>query len=262
MKLRFSKRDTLIVSITVLLLVLLIVYAQFLKLSPLESDLDMKKQSLKTEEKLLEVMKQKQMASTKQIVENTKELQKKVPVKPLQQQIILDLEQAENVSNSQILSMSFALDGTVTVEHPEADTANGSPQPNADANQTADQQQGTNGQADQTNQPAGAETSTLKKMTVQLSVESPDYEAFEKFVNTLESLNRIVVVEAINYAGGQEITSLDQKPEKLSYSLTVSAYYMPELDDLLVDLPKIDAPVPAGKTNPLSQFAPTVQTQP
>jgi type IV pilus assembly protein PilO len=78
----------------------------------------------------------------------------------------------------------------------------------------------------------------------------------EKFISTLESLNRIVVVESINYSGGQEITSLEKEPaaDKLSYSLSVSAYYLPTLNDLIADLPKIDAPGPANKKNPLSAF--------
>jgi type IV pilus assembly protein PilO len=102
----------------------------------------------------------------------------------------------------------------------------------------------------------------LKKLTVSLSVESPSYEDLEKFIDTLESLNRIVVVESISYSGGQEITSLDQEDEPLSYSLTISAFYMPSLTDLAAELPKIDAPAPAGKDNPLSQFSATIGTQP
>lgn len=101
----------------------------------------------------------------------------------------------------------------------------------------------------------------LKKLTISLSVESPTYEDLEKFISTLESLNRIVVVESINYSGGKEITSLDIEPadKKLSYSLSVSAYYLPTLNDLIAELPKIDAPAPANKKNPLSTFTDVVE---
>ena len=70
------------------------------------------------------------------------------------------------------------------------------------------------------------------------------------------------MVESISYTGGQEITSLDQEVKPISYSLTISAFYMPSLADLAADLPKIDAPAPAGKDNPLSEFPATTQTQP
>jgi len=102
----------------------------------------------------------------------------------------------------------------------------------------------------------------MKKLTVSLSVESPSYEKLEKFIATLESLKRIIVVESISYSGGQEITSLDQEDQPLTYSLTISAFYMPSLTDLAAELPKIDAPKPAGKDNPLSQFSASTDIQP
>lgn len=247
MKLRFSKRDKLIVGVGALLLVLLIVYAQFFLLKPLKSDQGIKQQSLKTEQKLLEIVSQKKGDTTGNKAEDTSALQKQVPVKPLQEQFILDLEKAENVSNSKITSMGFSKDGEVAVaaEQATAEATNTAPNtPNAAAVQTTDKQ------------PAAPATPKgMKKLTVSLSVESPTYEELEKFIETLESLPRIVVVESITYSGGTEITSLDQEDKPLSYSLTISTYYMPELADLQPQLPKIDTPLPANKENPLSQFS-------
>lgn len=272
MKLHFSKRDNLILAITALLLILLIVYAQFLKLSPLKTDLETKQQTLKTEQKLLDTVVKQNAESNNKVNENTRELQKKVPVKPLQEQLILDLEKAETVSGSQIKSMGFSMDGTVSVQpqQPAAENSSGAQNTTGQAvsnqttaNQGTDSQaaanQGTSGQA--AAQPAAA-APALKKLTVQLSVESPNYQQFEKFVETLESLKRIVVVEAISYSGGQEVTAVQTEEQKLTFTLTVSAFYMPDLADLKADVPKIDAEPPAGKTNPLTEFPTTSQTQP
>lgn len=253
MKLRFSKRDKLIVAAGTLLLVLLIVYAQFFKLTPLKSDLGLKQQALTTEQKLLDVLSQKKVDSAKTNAEDTRVLQKKIPVEPLQDQFILDLEKAENVSNSKISSMGFSKDADV------ASTDQANPEnTNTAQNTTQDQNAAAQGDASQpaANQQAAAAVPTgMKKLTVNLSVESPTYEDLEKFIGTLESLPRIVVVESINYAGGQEITSLDQEDAPISYTLTISAFYLPQLADLKAELPKIDAPAPAGKANPLSQFS-------
>ena len=255
MKLRFSKKQSLIIGVVTLLVVLFLVYAQFFKLSPLKSDLTNKQQSLESEQKLLEIVSQKKAEDTKKTTVDTRELQKKLPVKPLQEQLILDLEKAENLSKSKISSMSFSKDADVntTADQATAENENGQ---QATTNQTD-----TN-QATASQQTASAQIGGLKKLTVSLSVESPGYEDLEKFIDTLESLNRIVVVESISYSGGQEITSLDQEDEPLSYSLTISAFYMPSLTDLAAELPKIDAPAPAGKDNPLSQFSATTGTQP
>jgi type IV pilus assembly protein PilO len=258
MKLRFSKRQSLIIGIVALLVVLFLVYAQFFKLAPLKSDLGIKQQTLESEQKLLEIVSQKKAEDTKKTTEDTKELQKKLPVKPLQEQLILDLEKAENLSNSKISSMGFSKDADVTLA---ADPANAE---NANAQQTTENQAATTTSTQEAagQQTTSTPTSGMKKMTISLSVESPSYEELEKFIETLESLKRIIVVESISYSGGEEITSLAQEHQPLTYSLTISAFYMPSLDDLAAELPKIDAPEPAGKDNPLSQFSATTETQP
>jgi type IV pilus assembly protein PilO len=248
MKLSFSKKHKLILLVGILLIVLLVVFAQFFKLSPLKSDLESKEQTLASEQKLLESISQNKLDETKKVTEDTRELQKKVPVSPLQEQFILDLEKAENVSNSKISTMSFSKDVDVPMvtEAPVTENTETTEVPEVETVQEAS--------ADQ----AAPTTSTgLKKLNVNLSVESPTYEDIEKFIATLESLKRIVVVESINYSGGEEMTTLDPEKEKepISYTLTVSAYYLPGLEDLIAELPKIDAPVPAKKKNPLNTFS-------
>jgi type IV pilus assembly protein PilO len=246
MKLRLSKNEKLTLLIGTLLVVLLIFIGQFLLLKPLNSDLKVKEQSLKTEQQVLETITQKRMDDTAKVVENTRELQKRVPVTPLQEQIILDLERAENVSNSHISSIGFSVGTDVAMTGGETQEG------------AAETQEATSEDADAaTQQPVAPAVSGVKKITMSLSVDSPNYEQLEKFISTLESLNRIVVVENISYSGGQEVTSLSQgtENEKLTYSLSISAYYLPTLEDLLADLPKIDAPAPANKKNPLSSFA-------
>jgi type IV pilus assembly protein PilO len=248
MKLSFSKKHKLILLVGILLIVLLVVFAQFFKLSPLKSDLESKEHTLATEQKLLESITQNKLDETKKVTEDTRELQKKVPVSPLQEQFILDLEKAENVSNSKISTMSFSKDVDVPMETeaPVTETTETTEVPEVETVQEASAEQA-----------APAPSTGLKKLSVNLSASSPAYEDIEKFIATLESLKRIVVVESINYSGGEEITTLDPEKEKepISYTLTVSAYYLPGLEDLIAELPKIDAPAPANKKNPLNAFS-------
>jgi type IV pilus assembly protein PilO len=273
MKLSFSKRESLILGIGILLLVLFFVFAQFYYLTPLKGDLTREQQTLNLEQKQLEITSQKNAVNTNTTMNDTKELQQMIPVKPLEDQFILDLEKAETLSNSQIKSMSFTKDADANGGTNQANQQNANGQANTAANQNgikqntapqnnanqnnANQNQTNQGSANQANKPASAAPSGLKKLTVNLSIESPNYAQIEKFIGTLESLKRIVVVESISYTGGQEITSLAQSTQPLSYNLTVSAFYMPTLADLTAQLPKIDAPAPANKQNPLSQFPDT-----
>ncbi|MEH7074210.1 hypothetical protein [Neobacillus drentensis] len=261
MKLRFSKRDKLIIGAGTLLLVLVIVYAQLLILTPLNSDIGIKQQALETEQKFLEIISQRKTNSETKQTEDTRELQKKVPVEPLQEMLILDLEKAETISNSQIKSMTFTKNAEVNPAEGQDNAVNGNAQQNSSTNQNST----TQGETIQTGTNIQSEPEApkgLKKLTVSLSVESPSYEEFEKFIETLESLKRIVVIESIDYAGGSEITSLEQASQPFTYMLTASAFYMPELTDLEAEVPKIDAPESANKDNPLSQFPDTAQTQP
>ncbi len=252
MKLSLSKKNKLILLFSALLFVLFIVFAQFILLAPLKTDLKLKEQTLETEQQLVDSMMQNQVVESAEVTEGTRELQKRVPVTPLQEQFILDLEKAENVSNSKISSMSFSKDVDVTIESNPAGTENA-----GTAEGTTATEETATDPAIQQNAPAAS--NGLKKITVSLSVESPTYEDLEKFIETLESLKRIVVVEAINYTGGEEITTLEKEDEALSYSLTVTAYYLPLLNDLIAELPKIDAPAPANKKNPLSSFSDTTK---
>lgn len=261
MKLRLSKIDKTILFTGTLFLVLIIVFSQFIKLSPLKNDVKMKQQSLTTEQKLLDVVTQKKADDTAKVVEDTRELQKRVPVKPLLEQFILDLEKAETVSKSVVSSMSFTKDADVLTATTESattpDQSNATSQETAATEQSSTENQEAAAATDQ--QTAPTASNGLKKLTVSLSVESPTYEDLEKFIETLESLDRIVVVESISYSGGEEITSLEQEKEPLAYSLTISAYYLPTLGDLIAELPKIDAPAPANKKNPLSSFSDTTK---
>jgi type IV pilus assembly protein PilO len=272
MKLLFSPKEKIIFAAAVFILILYIVLLQFYFLSPLKSDLKVKQQTLQTEQKLVETMQQKQTGNNETWNENTTELQKEIPVKPLQDQFILDLQQAEAVSDSQIKSMSFADGGQAAAASTQTATTSSSTQTQADTSTSqtntsggASQQQnaqttsGAGGQQN-TQNPSTAQTPSqpaVSKLTVQLSIESQHYEDLEKFINTLEGLKRITVVEAINYTGNSEITSLDQESKSLTYTLTVTAYYLPGLPDLEKQLPKVDYPAPANKENPLSQFANT-----
>lgn len=285
MKLRFSKRDKWILTAAIILIILVFFYAQFILIAPLKSDLALKQQSLKTEQQLLDKTEQKKAVPAVLTADYTRALQEKVPVKPLEDQLILDLEKAESLSNSQIKSMTFSKDVQVnTATNP---AGQGTAQPNTNGgqpsagtgqqnppqaqpavNQTV-QNQGNTGAATPgtatppVNHPAqqttagtaAAAQSGLKKLTVQLSVESPSYEEFEKFIGTIESLQRIVVVENISYSGGQEVTSISQAVKPLAYSLTISTFYMSGLTDLQPGLPKMDAPAPADKQNPLSTIS-------
>lgn len=252
MRLHFSKKANMIFAFCLLLFAIGIIYTQFLYVNPLKSELKLKRQTLVTEQNLLNAMIHKQGYNSDSTIANTNELQKNLPVEPNQDQFIVDLEQAETVSNSQIQSMNFSKDEQSNTQVDQNKDASGNiVQQNdftANGNTVQENTNSTENQSKESVLPIG-----VKKLTVQLSVESQGYEEFEKFINALEGLKRIVVVEEITYSVGNELISIDKGNKPLSYNLTVSTFYMPGLTDLKGQLPKMEAPNPAKKQNPLNQ---------
>ncbi len=108
MTFRFSKKEILILVLAVLLTSAIIFAAYNFYISPKKQDIETKTSTLKSEQQVLATLAQQQNKKTNLTVESIAALQRKVPVKPQLEQLILDLEKAEIVSGSQIKNMSFA----------------------------------------------------------------------------------------------------------------------------------------------------------
>jgi type IV pilus assembly protein PilO len=277
MNLRFSKKETIILVLTVLVTIFLVAGGYFFYLSPKKQEIANKQTTLKSEQELLDTLKKQTAQKSSMSAKSIAVLQRKVPVKDQIEQLILDLEKAEIISGSVIKNMTFA-EGEVSA--PAQQNTQQQQEGNNDAQQSdankqqdadADKQQNEDGVAgnsetasqqavktEQTgdndqNKPASLPEG-IKKVTVTLQVESSDYEELRKFIETLENLPRAIVVETVSFSSPGEITYLDTEEKKLNYSLTISAFYMPGLTDLVDKLPGLVTPPPANKSNPFPQF--------
>jgi type IV pilus assembly protein PilO len=235
MTVRFSKQQVVI--LLLLLVVLGAVFAglYFYMLYPRYQQIEQLTDTVTSEKKILAAIKADAAKQRDELPESIVALQKKIPVKPMTEQLLLDLEKAEVVSGSTISNMSFSEGEKVAAET------------NASSN-------GASSSSSSSPLPDG-----LKKVTVQLTVQSPSYYQMERFLQTLENLDRIVSIESLSFAGNPELTSVDTKVNPLAYSLTVSAFYYPKLADLQKLLPQLDVPPPSEKDNPLTEVIPRGQ---
>ena len=64
-------------------------------------------------------------------------------------------------------------------------------------------------------------------------------------------MKRILIIDAIDFASNGEVTTADAEDEILEVTLSFSAFYRPDLIALADTLPKVDAPPPANKVDPL-----------
>lgn len=235
---KLLKKENLLIFVEILLIIGLLAGGYFLIISPKITQVTMKENELKSQEQLLSVLQTQDTPTSSVTVENATALQKQVPVKPQTEQLLLDIEKAEVASGSFVSNMQFS-DGEVQ-------------------NQTGNEQQGNtqqnaNGNAE-TNKQTTSLPNGLKKVTVDITIESPDYPELEKFIKTIEKSERILVVEAIDFTANDEIISDDQTDKILTSQVKLSAFYMPTLSDLIDQLPKLETPEPAHKKNPFSYF--------
>ena len=209
-----KQKEVGLIVLSVLFCLAIIAYAYFTFYSPKKESLAMAETTLTTDRQRLFSLEQ-QLADQPEIpLVSSLELQKKVPVEPLTELILLQVEKAEVVSQSMVQSISFA-EAPFVIEAP----------------------------------PEGVET--LQQLAVSMTIETANFKNLETFIDELEKLDRILVVESIAFGSPGELTTADQEQGKLSLSLTFSAFFRPDLIELLDEVPKVDTPPPADKVNPL-----------
>ncbi|WP_057761678.1 LysM peptidoglycan-binding domain-containing protein [Cytobacillus praedii] len=234
------KNNILLIILSIFLLTAFFVGIYFFWFFPKMEKVKLKEMELQSQEQLLSALKNKGEKTVKHPVESTIHLQEQVPVKPMAQQLLLDIEKAEVVSGSFVANMTFQ-DGEA-IELDDSQNVDAENSEEAETDGTAEEEISTP-------LPVGVE-----KITVNLTIESQSYFEFESFLQILENLNRIVVVEAIDFTANEEIIEESQENTPITYQVTLSAFYMPTLSDLLEHLPKIETPKPANKKNPFSSF--------
>ncbi|MDM5315102.1 hypothetical protein QUF49_03785 [Fictibacillus sp. b24] len=248
----------------ILLFLMCGIYGYFGLLSPLHQQIESVDAEMKQQKTFLDNA-TAPAAVTTQNSENTFALQEEVPVKPLVDQLMLQFEKAEVLSDSLILTMDFS-DGEASEDEEvaeEENTEETAPEVNAEAETDAPAAEENVSNADddidtsETTTPPAPEVlpQGVKKITAEMSVVSKNYEGILKFIKTVEELKRVIVVEAITFSGMDELemAAADAVTNQLKYEITISAYYLPELTDYLKDLPRGEFPAPNGKENPLIQ---------
>ncbi|TWT26266.1 LysM peptidoglycan-binding domain-containing protein [Planomicrobium sp. CPCC 101110] len=210
-----QKEIALIVLAGVFLLVLS-AYSYFMQYVPAKEDRLQAEQTLSSEREVLMALE----TQLKEVPEGekipTSELQQKVSVEPLSELIVLQIEQAELISDSLVKDIAIA-EAPVVLPVPVEGLEN------------------------------------LQAVQTTVAIEATDYKGITTFIKEIEAMDRIMIVDSIDFSANEEVTIADQEKEKLEVSLSFSAYFRPDLIALADTLPKVDAPAPALKNNPLPQ---------
>lgn len=247
MNLRISKKQAGIIVLAILLIGALFAGAYFLFLQPLADNLDRKQTELNMANQELTIIENKLKQSTEQIMVSSMELQKEVPVKRLLDQLLLDIEKAEIISDTNIIEIK--MNGTEKDEEVEF---------------KENEEQKTNDSSEDSSEESTEENTSLieeslpngiKKVSISLNGEASTYFELEKFLASLKELKRIVKIEELKFTGFDEIYSVEQGTKQVEFELSVAAYYFPKLEDLRDEIPPLDVPKASEKRNPLSTFS-------
>ncbi|PAE11151.1 hypothetical protein CHI02_16450 [Niallia circulans] len=228
---------------SIILLALGAIYSYYCYLMPLTNELNMKKMELQMTEQQADILQSKLKSTGSETSSNTIELQKKIPVKRLLEQALLEIEKAEIISDTNILEISVngsnadeeVANGEVTTADKAIDDAN------KEENREADEKKNT----EEIVLPNG-----IHQTTINMLGEASTYFELEKFLGKIESSQRIMTVDSLNITGPKEIIAVEESDQQIDFELTVSVYYYPTLNDLIEDLPQLDTPKVSERKNP------------
>ena len=189
---------------------------------------------------------------------DTNALQRMVPVMPLVDQFILDLNQAELVSRSKIQQLDFVDE----ILNPEQYAEESAPEESANAEgQENEPSEATEETIEEDPEVSPTETAEsvpglpqgIQSVNVSMAMVSDNYLSLRTFLQSIEGLPRMAMISGLSFTGKPEAVSLDDSEEKdkILYTADVSTFYIPTLTDLRDQTPTIDYPEPADKENPL-----------
>ncbi|WP_064092508.1 hypothetical protein [Rossellomorea aquimaris] len=231
MNFHLSKREWTLFIGLILICVMSLSLLYFFVYSPQNTRLQRIQNELQTEKAILQAMEAKTNVESRAFTDLS--LQKKIPVEPLTEQLLLDFEMAEVVSESFIQSMSFEKN---------------------DFSQTLSEIEGGNEEDGTASTDVG--NSLIKRLQITMTVESPTYFEMERFLTEVENLERIVEVNQLIFTGTEEFNEgvVEGSDQSIIYQIVASAFYLPTLTELKESLPSIDSPPPSLKKNPFNQF--------
>ncbi|WP_342474966.1 type 4a pilus biogenesis protein PilO [Weizmannia sp. FSL K6-0777] len=202
-------------------------------LAPAKSGLAGQKAALKSEQQVLSSLQSKKQQSPELQLGNVVSLMRKIPAKPLAEQVLLQFRMAEALSGSRITETDAQQDSAGTSGSEEAT------------------QSTTSGTSSGTQQKTDVLPAGVKKLSYTLKVESDSYKSMKTFLQTIENLPRITVIESLNFSPGEGAPG----SSGLQYTVTVSTFYYPALSRYSDYLPEIDVPAAGRKSDPVATTA-------
>ncbi|EIM07951.1 Pilus assembly protein PilO [Planococcus antarcticus DSM 14505] len=208
------QKEMAMIVIAVLLLAGSAAYSYFSLYVPSKDAHAQSEQLLTSEKEVLMALEAQQKAAPPIEKISTRDLQQKVSVEPLTDLILLQVEQAELISQTLVTSVNFT-EAPLSLLQPVEGMEN------------------------------------VQEIVAAVEFNAVDYNSIMTFIKEIEKMERIMVVGGIDFTSNPELTKADQVSEPLLVSVSFSAFYRPDLVRLSDTLLQVDSPAPAKKISPM-----------
>lgn len=176
---------------------------------------------LSLEQKKLELLRQEGKAVD---VADSQTLQTRVPTVPALDTVVEALSQASLLAGVDVMSIAFA-DGVVAESEVPETVEPFNPADVSATNEPTEPAEPTD--------VAPVNASTVRS-TVNLQAET--YEALVSFLESIESMNRILVLRTVQFTGPAETgPNTVEEVQSLEFTVELDAFYRPDLDQLVPD---------------------------
>lgn len=231
MKLSSSKNTQVI--LLVLLVVALLFAVYYYLVLPKQSEVDSLNRSVSSLENEISTLqssiKEKETITTNGSA-NLFALGKKVPQSREIDKLLLNIEEIQYVTDSIVMSMNFsdydssAENANIGIDTPETDEDGEAP--TDDTNADTQKTEGETVNESPLASLSGTLPPELKLVTFNLEILSPDYKRLLEFIDELESLERIMHVDAISYSlPGEEAEFEEEDINHVTASIQVTTFY-------------------------------------
>lgn len=221
-----QQKDLALLVLSIIFFIVLVGYSWLQLFAPAREENTQAVQSVADQREIQFELQRQLAAKPDDVSSNSRPLQKKVPVLPLEELLIMQLEKAEVKSNTLIQDVLFGQDALELV---------------GDVAQV------------ETDEEIENPSASLSQLLIEVDLLASSYEQVDRFIQEVEQMDRIFIVQSIDLEPPEERNEAETEIEPLELAISFQAFYRPDLTDLQPEAPKLDAPMPAGKEDPTTR---------
>ncbi|MCM3710764.1 pilus assembly protein PilO [Sporosarcina luteola] len=200
--------------LSILFLLILAAYSYFQIYAPSKESNERAAQTLANERDILFALQRQEAQQSNTGTSNSRPLQQKLPVKPLEDLILLQVQKAEVKSDAFVHEVNFSLEEPIIENAPEQ------------------------------------VQNVLQAVITEVHLAADAYMQIDRFIEEIESMERIFIMDRIEFTAPDEVRTIEQEDGPIELIVTFHALFRPDLGNLEDEAPKVDAPLPAGKQDP------------